>query len=55
MLKSKLVQIVRETAKDNQAVLTRSEKFQVFCLTCDKLLDAGVISQIQHERWTEVF
>lgn len=33
----------------------RHSKFKIFCIHCDRLLSKGVITQSQHDKWTEIF
>lgn len=53
MLKSQILKVIATTAMGN--VLSREEKFQVFCRVCDNMLAENRITKVQHERWTEVF
>ena len=55
MLKKTVIRVVGETANGIDSKMTRLEKFEVFCRVCDNLLEDGIISRIQHERWTNVF
>ena len=53
MLKQNLLKVIKTTAQSH--TLNRNEKFYIFCDVCDKMLAEGRISEIQHERWTNVF
>ena len=53
MLKQTLIKVIKECA--DGSALTKAEKFQVFCTVCDNMLAEGRITQIQHQRWTNVF
>ena len=53
MLKQNIVKIIKECA--DGSALTKVEKFQVFCTVCDNMLAEGRITQIQHQRWTNIF
>jgi hypothetical protein len=58
MLKATAQRIIRETCQENGNLyntLDRDTKWSMFCNVCDSLLEAGTISQIQHERWTSPF
>ena len=55
MLKQNVLKVVGQTAMGIDHNMTRLEKFEVFCRVCDNLLEDGIISRIQHERWTNVF
>jgi hypothetical protein len=53
MTKAQMLKVIATTAQAH--VLTREEKFQVFCNVCDNMLAEGRITQSQHTRWTNVF
>jgi len=53
MTKAQMLKVIATTAQAH--VLTREEKFQVFCTVCDNMLNEGRITQSQHTRWTNVF
>ncbi len=53
MLKKNLLKVIGTTAQSH--TLNRNEKFFIFCDVCDKMLEEGRITDIQHERWTNVF
>ena len=53
--KAKILQVVKDTAAENGAVLDRAAKFKMFCNVCDNLLAAGTITPTAHKRYTEVF
>jgi len=53
MLKQNLLKVIKECATGK--ALKKMEKFQVFCNVCDNMLEEGRITQIQHQRWTNVF
>ena len=48
-----MLKVIATTAQAH--VLTREEKFQVFCTVCDNMLNEGRITTTQHARWTNVF
>ena len=51
--KAQMLKIIGTTAMGH--VLTREEKFQVFCKVCDNALEGGHITKANHTRWTNVF
>ncbi len=53
MLKTNLLNVIKTTAQSH--TLNRNEKFFIFCDVCDKMLAEGRITEIQHEKWTNVF
>ena len=55
MIKSKaqMTKIMATCAQPH--VLTREEKFKVFCNVCDNMLAEGRITKANHTRWTNVF
>ena len=53
MTKAQMLKVIATTAQAH--VLTREEKFQVFCTVCDNMLNEGRITTTQHARWTNVF
>ena len=55
MLKTQVLKVVGQTARDVDANMTRLEKFEVFCRVCDGLLKDGRISAAKHQAWTNVF
>ena len=40
---------------DNTDMLSREEKFEVFCKVCDNMLNEGRITKVNHTRWTTIF
>ena len=40
---------------DNTDMLSREEKFEVFCKVCDNMLNEGRITKANHTRWTTIF
>ena len=55
MLKTQVVKIISETAKDTNYQMSRIEKFQVFCNVCDNMLAEGRITAAKHKQWTNLF
>ena len=53
MTKAQMLKVIATTAQAH--VLTREEKFQVFCNVCDNMLAEGRITEANHKRWTNVF
>ena len=53
--KAQVQRVVRETAKRQDATLTREEQWKVFLNVCDNLLKDGIITKKQHSKWTYPF
>jgi len=51
--KAQMLKVIATCAQPH--VLTREEKFQVFCRVCDNMLAEGRITKANHTRWTNVF
>ena len=51
--KAQMLKVISTTAIPH--VLTREQKFEVFCRVCDNMLSEGRISKANHKRWTNVF
>jgi len=51
--KAKLLKVIATTAIPH--VLTREEKFQVFCNVCDNMLKEGHITKANHTKWTNIW
>jgi len=51
--KAQMLKVIATCAQPH--VLTREEKFQVFCNVCDNMLAEGRITKANHKRWTNVF
>ena len=51
--KAQMLKVIATAAQAH--VLTREEKFQVFCRVCDNMLAEGRLSKANHTRWTNVF
>ena len=55
MIKSKaqMLRVMKSCANGN--ILTREQKFEVFCRVCDNMLKEGRITKANHTRWTNIF
>ena len=51
--KAQMLRVIATVAQSH--VLTREEKFQVFCNVCDNMLKEGRLSKANHTRWTNIF
>ena len=51
--KAQMLKVIATVAQPH--VLTREEKFQVFCNVCDNMLAEGRITRANHTKWTNVF
>ena len=51
--KAQMLKVIATVAQPH--VLTREEKFQVFCNVCDNMLSEGRITKANLTRWTNVF
>ena len=51
--KAQLLKVIATTAEPH--VLTREEKFQVFCRVCDNMLNEGRMTKATHKRFTHIF
>ena len=51
--KQQMLKVIATAAQAH--VLTREEKFKVFCNVCDNMLAEGRLSKANHKRWTNVF
>ena len=55
MIRSKrqMLNVMKSCANGN--ILTREQKFEVFCRVCDNMLAEGRLSKANHSRWTNIW
>ena len=55
MITSKRMMLDVMSKCENADILTRIEKFQVFCNVCDNMLKQGRMTKATHKRFTEIW
>ena len=55
MITSKRMMLDVMSKCENADILTRIEKFQVFCNVCDNMLKEGRMTKATHKRFTEIW
>ena len=51
--KKQMLNVMKSCASGN--ILTREQKFEVFCRVCDNMLADGRMTKATHKRFTEIW